>query len=125
MQYNAEVLDSKAHPEYSDLHPHKAPAPNRWKMCIICRNPIKLHKDAWIYRVQCNNTFHQEYLPGWIEHKKQKRQDATEDQKDDWKPDCPTCRQAFMERPRAPMHDAVVFGSAAIETSWDRMPEEV
>lgn len=30
-----------------------------------------------------------------------------------------------MERPLAPMHDAVVFGSAAIETSWDQMPEEV
>jgi len=125
MRHNADMMRSKAHPEYYDLHPLIGPAPKRSEMCIICRNPMKLHEATWVHVGQCNNAFHQACLPGWIEYKKQKRQDASDDKKDDWNPDCPTCRQSFMERPLAPTHDAVEFGSAAVETRWDHLPEEV
>ncbi|KAK5320275.1 hypothetical protein LTR70_004638 [Exophiala xenobiotica] len=112
MRYSADVLKSKAHPEYYDLHPHIGPAPKRSEMCIICRYSIKLHEATWVHI-------------GWIEYKKQKRQEASDDKKDDLDPDCPTCRQSFMERPLAPMHDAVQFDSVAVEIRWDQMPEEV
>lgn len=62
---------------------------------------------------------------GCVVHKKQKRRETGEDEKRDWDPDCPTCRQVFMERPLAPMHDAVELGSAAVEVGWIHLPKEI
>lgn len=83
------------------------------------------HQKAWIHRGDCNNAFHRDCLLGWVVHKKQKRREAGEDEKHNSDPDCPTCRQAFMERPLAPMHDAVDLGSAAVELEWIYLPKEI
>ncbi|KAK5949119.1 hypothetical protein OHC33_009860 [Knufia fluminis] len=125
IQHNACVFRSQAHPFYYDLHSHKGAAPNRAKVCIICRNEIDSHEDTWIHIDTCNNAFHAHCLPCWIEYKQQKQREVDDDQKDDWRPDCPICRAIFMERPVAPAHGAVEFGSAEIETRFDHLPEEI
>jgi len=125
IQHASCVLKWQSHPQYYDLDPHKGPSPDRAKNYLICCINIQSDEATWIQKGQCNNSFHQDCLPGWIEYKKAKQADVDDDKEDEWRPDCPICRMPFMERLRSPGWDAVELGDSGAEMGFENLPEDV